>query len=154
MFANFHRVMYNAAPGDYLSKEVFMKKSIAVRIGAVAGEGERLPCVTAHQIAASLGVSPAEVGAAANDLNVRIWACQMGLFGYGKKPLPEYKLVRPAESVPDDLAADLRGALVNGRLPCAAAWGIADRYGLSYLEVANAIDALDLRVSPCQLGCF
>ncbi len=131
-----------------------MKKSIVARIRAVAGEGERLPCVTAHQIAASLEVSPAEVGAAANELGVRIWACQMGLFGYGKKPLPEYKLVRPAESVPDDLAADLRGALVNGRLPCVAAWAIADRHKLSYLEVANAIESLKLRVSPCQLGCF
>jgi len=113
-----------------------------------------LPCVTAHQIAASLGVSPIEVGTVANELGVRIWACQMGLFGYGKKPTPEYRLVRPAESVPDDLATDLRGALVNGRLPCAAAWAIADRYGLSYLEVANAIEALGLKVRPCQLGCF
>ncbi|HIP97579.1 MAG TPA: hypothetical protein EYH32_10245 [Anaerolineae bacterium] len=131
-----------------------MKKDIVTRIKAVAGEGERLPCVTAHQIAASLGVSPIEVGTAANELGVRIWACQMGLFGYGEKPTPEYRLVRPAESVPNDLAADLRGALVNGRLPCAAAWAIADRHGLSYLEVANAIEALGLKVRPCQLGCF
>jgi len=131
-----------------------VKESIVTRIQAVAREGERLPCVTAHQIAASLGVSPIEVGTVANELGVRIWACQMGLFGYGKKPTPEYRLVRPAESVPDDLATDLRGALVNGRLPCAAAWAIADRYGLSYLEVANAIEALGLKVRPCQLGCF
>lgn len=131
-----------------------MKESIVTRIKAVAGEGERLPCVTAHQIAASLEVDPVEVGAVADELGVRIWACQMGLFGYGKKPSPEYKLVRPAGFVADDLAAELRGELANGRLPCAAAWAIADRRGLSYLEVVNAIEALGLKVSPCQLGCF
>jgi hypothetical protein len=131
-----------------------VKKNIAARIRTVAGEGGRLPCVTAHQIAASLGVSPTEVGAAANELGVRIWACQMGLFGYGEKTSPEYRLVRPAESVPDGLATDLRGALANGRLPCATAWAVADRYGLSYLEVANVVEALGLKVAPCQLGCF
>jgi len=91
-----------------------VKESIVTRIQAVAREGERLPCVTAHQIAASLGVSPIEVGTVANELGVRIWACQMGLFGYGKKPTPEYRLVRPAESVPDDLATDLRGPSPTG----------------------------------------
>ncbi|MCR4405762.1 MAG: hypothetical protein NUW24_02405 [Anaerolineae bacterium] len=131
-----------------------MEESIVARIKALTKEDNRLPCVTAHQIAASLGVDPLQVGKAADQLGVRIWACQMGLFGYGQKPLPEYRLVRPAESVPDDLAVDLRGAVVNGKLPCAAAWAIADRYGLSYLEVANAIEALGLKVKPCQLGCF
>jgi hypothetical protein len=131
-----------------------MKGSIVARIKALTREDGRLPCVTAHQIAASLKVDPLEVGKAADELSVRIWACQMGLFGYGKKPLPEYRLVRPAESVPDDLADKLRGELLNGRLPCATAWTIADQRGLSYLEVANAIEALGLKVSPCQLGCF
>ena len=131
-----------------------MKESIIARIKALTREDSRLPCVTAHQIAASLGVDPLQVGKAADELGVRIWACQMGLFGYGQKPLPEYRLVRPAESVPDDLAIDLRGAVVNGKLPCVTAWAIADRYGLSYLEVANAIEALGLKIKPCQLGCF
>ncbi len=131
-----------------------MQADIAARINAVAGQGERLPCATAHQIAASLGVSPMQVGEAANELGVRIWACQMGLFGYGQKPSPEYKLVRPADHVPDELAAELHDALVNGCLPCATAWAIAERHGLSYLEIANVIEALKLKVSPCQLGCF
>ncbi|MDY7040258.1 MAG: hypothetical protein SVX38_05285 [Chloroflexota bacterium] len=131
-----------------------MNKQVEDRIKAASGESGRLPCVTAHQIADSLGVSPAEVGAAADELGTRIWACQMGLFGYGKKPLPEYKLVRPAQSVPDEVESELQGALVNGQLPCAAAWAIADRHGLSYLEVSNDAEALGLKISPCQLGCF
>lgn len=131
-----------------------MEESIVARIKALTKEDDRLPCVTAHQIAASLGVDPLQVGKVADELGVRIWACQMGLFGYGQKPLPEYRLVRPAESVPDDLAVDLRDAVVNGKLPCATAWAIADRYGLAYLEVANVAEALGLKVKPCQLGCF
>jgi len=131
-----------------------MKEGVVARIKALTREDDRLPCATAHQIAVSLRVDPLEVGKAADELGVHIWACQMGLFGYGKKPSPEYKLVRPAESVPDDLADELRGELLNGRLPCAAAWTVADRRGLSYLEVADAIETLGLKVSPCQLGCF
>ncbi|MBU0495401.1 MAG: hypothetical protein KKA73_12115 [Chloroflexi bacterium] len=68
--------------------------------------------------------------------------------------MPGYAVVRPAEHVPDDLAGAIRAALVNGRLPCWAAWELARRYDLNYRQMGDAVEALGIKVKPCQLGCF
>ena len=55
----------------------------AVRDAAV----ERwLPCAAALALAERLGVAPSEVGAAANELGIKIADCQLGCFGGGRKP--------------------------------------------------------------------
>ena len=43
----------------------------------------KLPCVLAHRMAANHKISPLDVGAAADRLDLRISCCQLGLFGYG-----------------------------------------------------------------------
>ncbi len=53
----------------------------AVRERAVDG---RLACTAALALAEELDVSPALVGQAANDLGIRIAACQLGCFGKGR----------------------------------------------------------------------
>jgi hypothetical protein len=40
----------------------------------------RLSCERAHELARELGVGLSEIGAACNELNVRISACQLGCF--------------------------------------------------------------------------
>jgi len=47
---------------------------------ARAAEEGRIACSAALALAGRLGVSPALVGAAANELGIKIKACQLGCF--------------------------------------------------------------------------
>ena len=52
------------------------------------------------------------------------------------------------------LEKDIRAALVEGRLPCAKAFQIAKKAGVSTQRVGQACNALKIRIATCQLGCF
>lgn len=112
--------------------------------------GDKLRCAAAFRIAEELGVSPAMVGKAADDLDVRLERCQLGLFGYGESK----SVVTPAEKVSPELERTIREGLILDRLPCAVAWAIASRFGMPKLEVANAAEKLGVRIWECQLGAF
>lgn len=49
----------------------------AVRKAAADG---KLSCTRARRLAEELGVSPKEVGRAADDLKIKIYACELGCF--------------------------------------------------------------------------
>ena len=122
---------------------------------AAQTNGGQLPCPAAFQVARRLGVTPAQVGAAADAAGIRVSRCQLGLFGYGSKAEGKSKIVQPMEPVPQGLAGRLRGARdAQGSLTCAAVWEVARRSRLSRLSAAGAAQALGLRVVDCQLGCF
>ncbi len=123
----------------------------AIRAALVDGQ---LPCEDAFRIAHELKASPAHVGETADELGIRISRCQLGLFGYGPKAEGRHRIVEPLPEVPPRLAGEMRRRLVEGRLPCAVAWGLAKRLGLARLEVSGAAEALKIRISACQLGCF
>jgi hypothetical protein len=110
----------------------------------------KVSCAAAHSTAKELNVLPKEVGRTMDLMEFRIVKCQMGLFGY----TPEKKIVRPAETVSPELQAAVSGELKDGRIACRAAWDIADRFGISRMEVASACEALAVKVSPCQIGAF
>ncbi len=114
-----------------------------------ADRGE-IRCAEAFVLAERLGATPAEVGRTLDLLEMRIVQCQLGLFGYS----PQKRIVKPAESVPPALARALEEARENDRLPCAAAWSIAQVHGLSRLALAAACEALNIKISRCQLGAF
>ena len=109
-----------------------------------------LRCAAAFRIAEELGVSPMVVGKMANELNVHLSRCQLGLFGYGEPK----SVVTPAEEVSPELEQAIREGLILGRLPCAVAWAIASRFGMPKLHVANAAEKLGVRIWECQLGAF
>ena len=109
-----------------------------------------ISCAAAHRVARELARPAAEVGKAIDLMEVRLVRCQLGLFGYA----PEKRIVKAAAEWDPDLENDIRAALRDGRLPCAAAWSIARRHGLPRLEVANVCEALGIKVRPCQLGAF
>ncbi|MHB0856324.1 MAG: hypothetical protein ACYC5M_01990 [Anaerolineae bacterium] len=119
---------------------------------AVAGE---VACVDAHELAWRLNVSPLDVGDALSQAStLRFNRCQLGLFGYGPKAEGRSKIVARAAYVPDDIRKELESRSSNGRISCADVWEVADAVKYPRLGMANIVEALGLRVTPCQLGCF
>jgi hypothetical protein len=109
-----------------------------------------LPCAVAFNIAATIGIDPSRVGHTADLMNVSLSKCQLGLFGY----TPNKKIVAPRTPEKAAVTDAIRRGLVNDRLPCATAWNIAADCGISKLAVANACEALNVKIKPCQLGAF
>lgn len=122
---------------------------LARELESVQGE-DGVSCESAHAVAHRLQKAPREAGTALDLMNLRIARCQLGLFGY----TPRKRIVRPAATVDSDMADSIRSALVNGRLPCETAWAIATRLKHSRLSVAEACEALGIKISDCQLGAF
>jgi hypothetical protein len=138
--------------GNYAKKHpagTTVEAGIRARIREQASAG-CIACAAAHRIAEELRVAPAQVGIGIDLLEYRIGGCQLGLFGH----TPHKRVVTPAGSVAHDLQKAIEFALVDGRLPCADAWSIADRCGMSRLAVAGACEALAIKISACQLGAF
>jgi hypothetical protein len=60
----------------------------------------------------------------------------------------------PADAVPAGLEDAIKAALDQGCLPCPAAWGLAGKFKVPKSVVGQTVDALGIRISNCQLGCF
>lgn len=138
--------------GNYSAKhgpESKLNREVAQAIEMKAVQGE-IACADAAGIATALNVSMSEVGVAVDLMEIRISKCQLGLFGYGRKKMT----IKPAETVSYDLEKAVRDALVNGRLPCAVAWEIAQRFGIPKMGVSSACEAVKIKIKPCQLGAF
>lgn len=118
-----------------------------------AAADKKITCADAERVAGKLELPLGEVGVALDARDLHIVKCQLGLFGFGTSA-PHGGVVRPAQDVAPDLEAAVRGALVDGRLPCAAAWAIAEKSGLGRIEVAEVCEALRIKIKPCQLGAF
>jgi len=112
----------------------------------------RLPCERAFDLASKLDLSPSNVRQAADDMDARISRCQLGLFGF--EDLGEKRLAHRLPKVPESLEGRIREALIDGRLPCGAAWQIAEEEALPRFLIGCACDTLEVRIAPCQLGCF
>jgi hypothetical protein len=139
--------------GNYRAKhpqDTQIDPAIMNRVAAsIVNDG--IACKTAHAVAVELSVSPSQVGIAIDMQNGRIHACQLGLFGYGKGK----KIVdQEATETKPGLESAIRNELVDGRLPCAAAWRIADTNRLARLEVGRACESLGIKINHCQLGAF
>ncbi len=130
-----------------------VSEALAQAVRAALIEG-MLPCAEAFRVAETLTVAPVDVGAAADELGIKVSRCQLGLFGYGPKAEGKHRIVQPLSQVPPEMSEEIKARLQEGRLPCAAAWAVAKRLGRSRLEVSSAAEALQIRVSRCQLGCF
>jgi len=114
-----------------------------------APQGE-LACAVAFRLVDELQKPPSAIGEAADLLGIRLVKCQMGLFGY----TPEKKIVQAAAAVDSGLEEAIGRRLENGRLPCEAAWSLAQAFNLSRMGVSAACEALGVKIKPCQLGAF
>lgn len=54
----------------------------------------------------------------------------------------------------ESIATAIHKAVVDGQLPCARAFAIARRLRVEPIQVGEEADALDIRLSRCQLGLF
>jgi hypothetical protein len=115
--------------------------------------GGKIACVTCEKISKELEVEISEVGITADLLEIKIKKCQLGLFGYGKKP-NHGKEIQAADSVSDEMKCAIEEAAENGKVTCAALWTIADRLGTKRKEVSAACETLKLKIRECQLGTF
>ncbi|MBI4289329.1 MAG: hypothetical protein HY671_13000 [Chloroflexi bacterium] len=56
--------------------------------------------------------------------------------------------------VAGNLENEVKASLVGGRLPCVAAFKVAEKLKVSRGQVGEMANALGLRIVDCQLGCF
>ncbi len=52
------------------------------------------------------------------------------------------------------LEEEIRGSLVDGRLPCAVAFKISENQGVGRRTVGDMANKLNIKIAKCQLGCF
>lgn len=122
---------------------------VADKIRAVA-DNNSITCSSAHQVAKSLNLSPAEIGVQIDLLEFKITECQLGLFGYsngGKK-------INPEITISHDLDNRLEKAAVDGRLSCLSSWDIAGDLKMKRLDMGSSCEKKNIRIKPCQLGSF
>lgn len=115
--------------------------------------GGEIACVTCEKISKELEVEISEVGITVDLLEIKIKKCQLGLFGYGKKP-NHGKDIQVADPVSDEMKCAIEEAAENGEVTCAALWTIADQLGTKRKEVSAACETLKLKIRECQLGTF
>lgn len=131
------------------------KEALRVQLrSSLDGEGQ-IHCAAAHRIAEELGVEPSYVGEQADEIGIRISRCQLGLFGYTpEKGTPGFRLVKKLDNPPDEACASVQNAAEQGRISCQTLWRLAGVHGLTRRDMGNIAETLELKVTPCQLGCF
>jgi hypothetical protein len=120
----------------------------ALQSAAVAG---RLSCSRIHTLSRELGVSPQEAGKAADLGNIRISKCQLGLFSHAPSAPTDLTGLQQIDAT---LESAVRGALENGRLPCAVAWRLAKTHAVTRREMGQYTQKMAIKISTCQLGAF
>jgi hypothetical protein len=124
---------------DSLKQEILQK-----------AKGNDISCAAAEEIARRKGIAQNNVGIAIDILNINIVECQLGLFGYS----PHKKIVQPAKEIAPVLKESITSALKNGRLPCSAAWVIAEKLNIPRMKISAACETMQIKIKPCQLGAF
>jgi len=107
----------------------------------------------AEKISKELKVDISEVGITADLMEMKIKKCQLGLFGWGKKPNHGMD-IHAADSVSVEIKSALEEATENAKVTCAALWMIADRFRVDRKTVAAACETLGIKIRACQLGAF
>lgn len=53
-----------------------------------------------------------------------------------------------------DLKAKIKAAAPQGKIPCAAAFKLAEELGLSRAQMGEMLNELKIKIIQCQLDCF
>ncbi len=111
---------------------------------------EKIPCTVAFEISEAFQVSPKEVGKTADLMNFKLTKCQLGLFGYQ----PQKKIVKPQDTIEENLKDAISQSLSRGKLSCKDAWEIASRFNIGKMAVSGACETMGIKIKDCQLGAF
>lgn len=109
-----------------------------------------LPCPVALEVARKLKVSPMTVGNVADSTKIRISNCQLGCFMVAKAVHGDVDSLSVSETV----LGRVKSSLINGRLPCPAAFKVSRELKVALQEVGDAANKLKVKIVDCQLGCF
>ena len=52
------------------------------------------------------------------------------------------------------ISETLKIKAIEGKIPCSLARKIAEEFGVSYKEVGDAANELNIKIKNCELGCF
>jgi len=115
----------------------------------------KLPCAAAFKIAEAQEVTPLEVGKTADQMDIHLTRCQLGLFGYPGHAkgweTPDFASL----NAPKGLEEAIRESVdEEGNVGCATLWALSEQFEIPRLYIGWFTDQLDLRISPCQLGAF
>ena len=120
-----------------------------VEILKSASTDNKLSCAKTFELINKYSFFPDIAGLTMNEHKIKINVCQLGLFGY-----PEGKNIPVCETVSDTLKDKILDQLEDGKLPCAAAWNIANEMKIKKMGVAAASEKLGIKINKCQLGAF
>ncbi len=128
--------------------------AIAAAIHRYLNKDGKLSCAAAFRLARDTGSDPLSVGQIADAQGIKLYRCQLGLFGYGPKVEGRHKIVQPAAEVEPGMAQAIHDGLVEGQLPCQTAWEIAAALSVPKMRVSAATEALHIKIVRCQIGAF
>jgi hypothetical protein len=89
-----------------------------------------------------------QVGAAADNIGLRIVNCQLGCFKVEKAARKEPTVIDPV------IVSELESVLSRGPLTCAAAFTIARKLKKNVSDIGDVANAKNYKIRGCQLGCF
>ena len=132
--------------------DVELSEKIADAIRTSSADG-RLSCANASRIANELGIDIAKVGLTADLTETKINKCMLGLFGYSNDR-SHGKAIEANETVDEQMKSEILSATEDKGIGCDSCWAIADRLKVSKMSVASSCDAMEIKISSCQLGAF
>jgi hypothetical protein len=56
--------------------------------------------------------------------------------------------------IKEDVKAKIQAAAPEGKIPCAAAFRLAEELGISRKDLGEFLNELRIKIANCQLGCF
>jgi hypothetical protein len=54
----------------------------------------------------------------------------------------------------EEVKSRIKAAAPEGKIPCAAAFRLAEELGISRQDLGNLLNDLRIKIIQCQLGCF
>lgn len=68
--------------------------------------------------------------------------------------LERVKRMEAEKNTRDELIEEIRTQAPEGKITCAKAWSLADRFHYSKRDMGKLLDELKIKLTDCQLGCF